>query len=237
MLKNTEGIVLKNSVFGEADLIVTYLSKDFGIIQVFAKSPRKIKSRFGSSLEPLTYSNIAFLGKEHSALPRLTKSDIIKSFHNIRENVSVFTDVSEIIKLNLSFVHKVTPVKDLFELLYYSLLHLSEGSDKDIILLLYRLKFLDLLGYSPNLNKCGKCGIFIDEISSHNFFISDGTVLCDKCKNNSDGHVRISQMGIRFYNSLMRLSIKNIKNIKAPKPLVSEILYVINTHIRHLKHK
>jgi len=60
MLQKTEGLVLKTSLFGEADLIVTYLTKDCGILKTFAKSPRKIKSKFGSSLEPLTYSKIAF---------------------------------------------------------------------------------------------------------------------------------------------------------------------------------
>jgi len=63
MLKRTEGIVLKTNPFGEADLIVTCLSKDYGILKTFAKSPRKIKSRFGSSLEPLTHSKISFWGK------------------------------------------------------------------------------------------------------------------------------------------------------------------------------
>lgn len=239
MLKNTEGIVLKNSVFGEADLIVTYLSKDYGIIQVFAKSPRKAKSRFGSSLEPLTYSKIAFLGKEQSTLPRLTKSDIIRSFHGIREDVSAFMDVSEILRLNLSFVHRGSHVGDLFDLLYHTLQHLSEGADRELILLLYRLKFLSLLGYNPNLDKCGRCGLYLtNNVSSTcDFFVSEGTVLCDKCKNGANGYIKISQMGIRFYNSLMRLSIKKVKNVRAHKSLVTEMLSVINTHIRHLKHK
>jgi DNA repair protein RecO (recombination protein O) len=47
MLHRTEGIVLKTTPFGEADLIVTYLTRDCGILKTFAKSPRKIKSRFG----------------------------------------------------------------------------------------------------------------------------------------------------------------------------------------------
>ncbi len=58
MLKRTNAIVLKTFPFGEADLIVTHLTYDFGLINTFAKSPRKIKSRFGSSLEPLTCSKI-----------------------------------------------------------------------------------------------------------------------------------------------------------------------------------
>ena len=78
MLHRTEGIVLKGAPYGEADLIVAFLTLDFGLMSAFAKSPRKTKSRFGSSLEPLTHSKIAFWGKEDSKLPRLTQADIIE---------------------------------------------------------------------------------------------------------------------------------------------------------------
>ncbi len=45
MLQRTEGIVLKTDLFAEADLIVTYITKDCGIVKTFAKSPRKIKEQ------------------------------------------------------------------------------------------------------------------------------------------------------------------------------------------------
>src|SRR4030042_2109208 len=104
MLKRTEGIVLRTIPFGEADLIVTYLTPDFGIIKLFAKSPRKIKSRFGSSLEPLTESRMSFLGKEDAALPRLTQSDIVHPFRLLRDNLRCFLMLSEIIELTISFI-------------------------------------------------------------------------------------------------------------------------------------
>ncbi|MCX8069393.1 MAG: DNA repair protein RecO, partial [Thermodesulfovibrionales bacterium] len=151
MIKNTEGIVLKSALYGEADLIVTYLSRDYGIIKAFAKSPRKTTSRFGSSLEPLTYSRIAFLGKENSNLPRLTRSDIIKSFQVLREDYQCFIDLSEVIRMNLSFIHEGSPVKDLFELLYSTLNYLQQGYDRTLYLLFYKIKFLEKTGYILNL--------------------------------------------------------------------------------------
>ena len=104
MLQRTEGVVLRNIVFGEADLIVTYLTPDFGLLKLFAKSPRKIKSRFGSSLEPLTRTRISFWGKEDTALPRLTQSDIIHPFHLIRDTLNCFLKVLEIIELTIYVV-------------------------------------------------------------------------------------------------------------------------------------
>ena len=111
MLRRTEGIVLRTVPFGEADLIVTFLTPDYGSMKVFAKSPRKIRSRFGSSLEPLTCSVISFWGKEDAPLPRLTQSDILHSFQTLREEFSSFLKLSEILELILSFLPKGTQTK------------------------------------------------------------------------------------------------------------------------------
>ena len=93
MLSRTEGIVLRTQKYGEADLIVTYLTSDRGIIKAFAKSPRKTRSRFGSSLEPLTYANISLWGKEQS-MPKITQSDVISSFHQLRESYDDYINIS-----------------------------------------------------------------------------------------------------------------------------------------------
>ncbi|MCC6346001.1 MAG: DNA repair protein RecO, partial [Nitrospirales bacterium] len=121
MLKRAKGIVLRSTVFGEADLIVTYLTPEYGLLKAFAKSPRKVKSRFGSSLEPLTYSLISFLGKEESTLPRLTQADIIRPFQTLREDFRKFLALSELLELNLSFLAERDPHPDIFMLLLTTL--------------------------------------------------------------------------------------------------------------------
>ncbi|NTU43809.1 MAG: DNA repair protein RecO, partial [Nitrospirales bacterium] len=125
MLKRAEGIVLRSFSFGEADLIVTYLTRDHRLMKIFAKSPRKTKSRFGSSLEPLTYASIAFLGKEDSPLPRLTQSDIIRSFQPLREDFRRLLRVTEIIDMTIRFLPEREPNAEAFSLLLHTLLRLS----------------------------------------------------------------------------------------------------------------
>src|SRR5208337_2872699 len=121
MLKRTYGIVLKNSVFGEADLIVTYLTPHYGLLRAFAKSPRKIRSRFGSSLEPLTYARISFFGKEEASLPRLTQSDIIKPFHVLRCDFKRLLNVSGILELCLNFLPERRPAPEILNLFLHML--------------------------------------------------------------------------------------------------------------------
>ncbi len=237
MLKRTEGIVLKNSLFGEADLIVTYLTRDYGLLKVFAKSPRKIKSRFGSSLEPLTYSKISFMGKEDANLPRLTQSDIIKTFHALRDDLKRLLNVSEMLELSLKFMPEREPHFAVFKLLLGTLTKLESDCDNALYLLYYKIKFLEIAGYAPRLDMCGRCGTisYNGSYSGHNnFYVSHGSIICEKCIRDREGSIRLSDGTVRLYNSLIKWRLSNINRVKAPAYMLSEIGHVINSHIAYI---
>ena len=151
MLQRTEGIVLKNSPFGEADLIVTYLTRDWGIVRTFAKSPRKVKSRFGSSLEPLTWSKISFWGKEDAALPRLTQADILHPFDSLRSTLQCFLRVTELVELTLNFIPERDASRKAYSLFINTLRAMENGSDTPLLSLYYKVKLLEASGYLPRL--------------------------------------------------------------------------------------
>ncbi len=239
MLKTTEAIVLKNMVFGEADLIVTCLSRDYGIINLFAKSPRKIKSRFGSSLEPLTYTRIAFLGKEHASLPRLTRSDIIHPYHALREDYQCFNELAEVLRLNLTFIHEKSPVVELFELLHDTLKNLALGVDRALSLLYYKIRFLQITGHMPSLDVCGRCGHIIKPATNnrvvHDFYVAEGAILCMNCCDNPANSITVSSSALGFCRSLSRWGAQMLRRVKAPDSLVSELTSVINAHLDQIR--
>ncbi len=247
MLKRTEGIVLKNYAFGEADLIVTYLSRDYGIIKVFAKSPRKIKSRFGSSLEPLTYSKISFIGKEDANLPRLTQSDIIVSFHKLREDFECFNKISEILLLSLNLLPERDSNLEVFNLILQTLLKLRSNCSNELYYLYCKKRLLEITGYSPRLDMCGRCGDDIDvnvkcstsmliseSRAKYNFYVSHGSIICKKCISDENGSKRLSPGALRFYRSLSGWDLSNIGRIKAPENLVAEISDLVDSHISYI---
>jgi DNA repair protein RecO (recombination protein O) len=260
MLKRTEGIVLKTFPFGEADLIVTYLTPDYGIIKFFAKSPRKTKSRFGSSLEPLTRSKISFLGKEDAALPRLTQSDIVHPFRSLRDNLRCFLMLSEIIELTISFI----PERDINNKAYSLLLgtlqdienNLAEfplskkGNEENLMrdksglacreLLLnhYKTKFLELVGFAPKLDVCGRC-----TKKGHHYYLSQGSILCEQCarvetaRTDIGPPIKLSLPVQRFYADLLTWDTAKIKRIKPSDTLLSEFSDIINMHIKYILSK
>jgi DNA repair protein RecO (recombination protein O) len=254
MLRRTEGIVLRTFPFGEADLIVTFLTPDFGLIKVFAKSPRKIKSRFGSSLEPLTCSRVSFWGKEDAALPRLTQSDIMHSFQTIRNNLHVFLKVSEIMELTVTLVPEKDINEKIYTLLYNTLSAIEhniagcsgnsfsrKGSGEDLqgeqkihhsidfLVSHYKVKFLKYAGFAPKLDACGRCGE-----EGFCFYVSQGSVLCESCAKGIGTPIEISAAMRKLYEDLLLWDTEKVQRIKPSQILLASLSEVMSMHIKYI---
>lgn len=81
----TEGIVLKRRNIGEADRILTVLTRNYGKLQVKAVGVRKISSKRSSHIEPLNYIVMSlYKGK---AMPILTEITTKESFAEIKTDL------------------------------------------------------------------------------------------------------------------------------------------------------
>lgn len=240
MLHRTEAIVLKTTPFSEADLIVTLLSLDYGLLKTFAKSPRKITSRFGSSLEPLTYTQISFWGREDAPLPRLTQSDIIRPFQTVRDNLEGFFSAAEIAELTLNILPEREPNGGVFCLLRDILGKIEEGVSGnngnsremkgllDRLVLFYKVRLLDMTGYGPALDGCARC-----DKSGYNFYISQGSIICGACAQGLDAPMRLSAGAVKLYETMRRWEVGKVGRIKFSGIIFAELSGLLNAHLRY----
>ncbi len=237
MLTRTKGIVLKTQEYAEADLIVTHLTLDRGIIKTFAKSPRKTKSRFGSSLEPLTYAKITLWGKEQS-IPRITQSDILASFQNIRENLLDFVNISKLAEILISLMPEGIPNKKLFLFFLNTLNFMNslEEKQKEAMYLIFQIRLLMLLGYAPRLKGCGKCGI-----RSLDFYHYSGTTLCKKCaaplRGKEQSFIKISNKITSFYSQSSTWPVYALTRLRPTSKTITELSALLEGHLNHLLNK
>lgn len=229
MLQRTEGIVLRTNVFGEADLIVTYLTTDQGIVRAFAKSPRKTKSRFGSSLEPLTCSRIALWGKEDASLPRLTQSDIVHSFDSIRSSLQCFLRASEIVELVLHLLPERDSTRNAYALMMTVLRSFEKECVNQLLLLYYKIRLLQISGYLPKIDGCGRCGG-----AGASFYLSHGTVLCERCSAGKGGAFLLSQGAISLFTNLLGWNSSMIGRIRPSERQMNELSRLIDEHVRQV---
>src|ERR1700750_1423913 len=79
-LVETEAIVLHTHKLADADKIVVSLTEKYGLVRGVAKGARRLKSRFGASLEPFTLINLTFFEKETRELVSIRSAEIIRSY-------------------------------------------------------------------------------------------------------------------------------------------------------------
>lgn len=234
MLTSTEGIVLRTQRYNEADLIVTFLTLKKGIIRAFAKSPRKTKSRFGSSLEPLTHVKTSLIGREQ-VMPRVTQSDILRSHQGIRENFHDFLYTSRLAEIMISLTPEGIPNRKLF-LFFLNILSILESSaqaSKDAFYLVSQIRLLVKLGYSPGLQGCGRCNT-----KSLFFYPDSGTTLCKECagplQSGAGSPIKITDKTVQFYSHCTKWPMNTWSRLKPPKETLAELAAVLEAHLTHI---
>jgi DNA repair protein RecO (recombination protein O) len=97
----SETFVLRTYPFREADLIVSFLTRDLGKLRGVARRARRPKSPFGSGLERLSQVRMAYFQKENAELVSLSGCELIESQFGLQSEYAMsvvldyFTEVTE----------------------------------------------------------------------------------------------------------------------------------------------
>src|SRR4051812_606763 len=75
----SESLVLRTYPLREADLIVSFFTRDLGKLRGVARAARKPKNSFGSGLERLSHVNMFFGQRENRELASLYRCELIQS--------------------------------------------------------------------------------------------------------------------------------------------------------------
>ena len=75
----SEAVVLRTWPVHEADLIVSFFTRDYGRMRGVAKSALKSRKRFGGALEPMTLARAWFAERPRQELVRLDQLEILRS--------------------------------------------------------------------------------------------------------------------------------------------------------------
>ncbi|HLQ00338.1 MAG TPA: DNA repair protein RecO, partial [Candidatus Limnocylindria bacterium] len=78
--RESEAIILRTYPLGEADRLVSFLSRSWGRLRGVAAGARRTRSRFGSTLELLSHVRIWFFERETRELVRINQCELVESF-------------------------------------------------------------------------------------------------------------------------------------------------------------
>src|ERR1700724_2899891 len=80
----SESFILQTYPFREADLVVSFFTRDQGKLRGVARRARRPKSNFGSGLERLSHVRMAFIQRENADLATLTGCELIESHFHVQ---------------------------------------------------------------------------------------------------------------------------------------------------------
>lgn len=157
-LIETEGLVLKSYSLAEADKIVVFLTQRNGLIRGVAKGAKRLKSRFGGSLEPFSIVNLSYFQKEERELVSIGQIELKKSFFAEAGNPEFLQKFSYLSDLLFEFAPPNEPNEHLYRMACVSLETAAANPQSlENIALYFELWLLRLAGFLPNWNKCDYC--------------------------------------------------------------------------------
>lgn len=157
-LFETEALILRTYNLAEADKIVVCLSRSAGLIRGVAKGCRKLRNRFGASLEPFTLVNLTYYENEQRELVSFRQTEILKSRFNLSSNPSVLTGFSYMGDLLIDFSPPHQANDKLFRMALACFEAVSEAPENlEAALRYFEVWLLKLEGFLPDLRTCGNC--------------------------------------------------------------------------------
>lgn len=160
-LLSSEAVILRCWPVREADLVVSFFTRDYGRLKGIAKSALKSRKRFGGALEPMTLARAWFAERPRQELVRLDQLEILSS--PLSRPVDLLR--ASVLSFYAELVDEALPERDPQETVFRLLdgvLAQTHAHREDQIpawmpLTYFELWMTRLMGLLPSLTRCTAC--------------------------------------------------------------------------------
>lgn len=207
----TEGLVLKTYNLSDADKIVIFLTEKEGLIRGVAKGAKRLKSKFGGSLEPFTIVNLIFNKKDERELVAISDIELVKSFFKDASQIEFLQRFTYMAELLNDFAPPHDPNERLYNMSKICFQTAAEHpAQLDGVTFYFEIWVLKLGGYLPVWDKCYSCRKTFEELET-TVLQSDFQLLCEICQTGRNG-IKVSPLHRILYNNAQKQSPRNFVN-------------------------
>ena len=179
-LYRDEGVVLRTQKLGEADRIITVLTRKHGKVRAVAKGVRRTKSKFGARLEPFSHVDLQFYTGRN--LDIVNQAESIRSYGQaVAAHYPAYTAGTAVLETaDRLTAEEKEPSLRLFLLVIGALRSLAEQTHPaGLVLDAFLLRSMSVAGWEPALGDCARCG----EAGPHRHFsVPAGGSVCPSCR-------------------------------------------------------
>lgn len=192
-----EAVVLRTHKLGEADRIVTMLTRQHGKVRAVAKGVRRTASKFGARLEPFMVADVQLY--EGRSLDIITQAESIGSYGAlITADYPSYTAASVMVETADKLTESEGSLQQ-YLLLVGALRSLSRREHgASLTLDSYLLRALSMAGWAPSFQDCARCGA----VGEHSALVVQlGGIVCDACA--PPGSPRLDAATIALLSALL----------------------------------
>ncbi|HEX4221776.1 MAG TPA: DNA repair protein RecO [Pseudonocardiaceae bacterium] len=174
------GVVLRVHKLGEADRIITLITRRHGKVRAVARGVRRTKSRFGARLEPFGHVDVQFYTGR--TLDVVTQVQTVDAFGlTIVDDYTRYTAGCAVLETaDRLAVEEGEPALKLYLLVAGALRALAAGErDSSLVLDAFLLRAMAYAGWAPAIMECARCA----EPGPHRAFsVQAGGAVCARCR-------------------------------------------------------
>jgi DNA repair protein RecO (recombination protein O) len=179
-LYRDRAVVLRQHKLGEADRIVTLLTRDHGLVRAVAKGVRRTRSKFGAKLEPFSHVDVQLHpGRNLDIVTQVVSLDAFTT--DIVSDYGRYTSACAVLETAERLAgEERAPVPDLHRLTVGALRAVADGTrPRELLLDAYLLRAMGISGWAPALTECARCAAPGPHRAFH---VAAGGSVCIHCR-------------------------------------------------------
>jgi len=218
--RETEAIILKTFPLGEADRLVSFLGRSSGRMRGVAAGARRLKNRYGSTLEVLSHVQIWYVEKETRELVRIQQCDLLESFHKAQSDYGLSTGLAVVSEVSELVLPEHETAESMFRLILLTVREIDRRGDWTLPVSYFAFWTVRLGGWLPRFDRCSVCETPFRSQGSYHAAWEPG-LLCEKCKR--PGMRLLRSDGRQLAEMFTKTSLGKIETRDSPVPGVQEL--------------
>jgi DNA repair protein RecO (recombination protein O) len=156
--RETEAIILKTFPLGEADRLVSFLGRTTGRMRGVAAGARRIKNRYGSTLELLAHAQLWYVERETRDLVRIQQADLLESFNKSQSDYALSTGLALVSEVVEQVLPEHEASEPMFRLILLTVREIERRTSLGLPLSYFAFWTVRLAGWLPRFDACSTCG-------------------------------------------------------------------------------
>lgn len=223
------GVVIKEVNTGEADKVVTILTKSHGKISGYAKGARRPKSPLVAGTQFLCYSDFVFYkGKD---LYNISSCDVTEAFYEIRNDIIKLTYAAHMADIIQDVIQEEQPAGRVLQLFLNTLFMLAKTDKKpELLSRIFEIRLLSILGYTPYVRSCVECGS--EDYTGMSFSFLKCGLLCNNCKAIDYSAQKITKGTAVTLKYIVHTPMKELFNFDVSEDVLNDLYRISKRYIK-----